>query len=216
MAAAKQTTVELPTLSISTVNIPIIGDSPLIVHAWSAKAKQILLDSHMQKAKKGREPKVPFNDFTASLYWLSEHEEVPTEDDVENGRFGFPSVAFKAAAVAACTSIAAMTKIGARQAFHLDGEFVEILGPAPSMREDITRLNGLTPDVRFRGEFSPWGAILTVKINTTAMSEAQVLGLFDLAGFAVGVGEWRPGGTKTSGPYGRFHVAKSGEAMPCR
>lgn len=212
-AAAKSLSIELPTLARQVVDIPIIGDSPLIVHAWSEKAKRQLLDTHMQKPKKGREAKVPFNDFAASLYWLSEHEDVPTEADVENGRFGFPAIAFKSAAVEACTSIAAITKIGARQAFHIDEELVEILGPAPSMREDIVRLNGVKPDVRHRGEFSPWGAILKVTVNTSAMSVAQVFGLIDIAGFAVGVGENRPA---RNGPYGRFHVAQAGEELPCR
>lgn len=214
MAAAKQTGgVELPTLALQTISIPIIGDSPLIVHAWSAKAKRQMLDSHMQKAKTGREAKNPWNDFAETLYWLSEHAEPATEQDVEAGRFGFPSIAFKAAAVDACTSLAAVTKVAARQAFHIEGELVEILGPPPAMREDITRLNGTKPDIRFRGEFTPWGAVLEVRVNTSAMSVAQVTGLFDLAGFAVGCGEWRPA---RNGPYGRFHVAKAGETLPCR
>lgn len=209
MAAAKTSTaVELVPLAIQTVEVPVIGDSPLIVHAWSEKARRMLLDNHMQKAKKGREAKVPFDDFAQTLYWMDGTPEKATPADVEAARFGFPCIGFKAAAVDACTSIAAMTKVGARQAFHIDGELVQILGGPPAMREDITRLNGTKPDVRFRGEFSPWAAVLRVKVNTSAMSVEQVLGLFDLAGFAVGVGEWRPA---RNGPYGRFHVATAQE-----
>lgn len=39
MAAAKQTTaIELPPLALQTIEIPLIGTAPLIVHAWSEKA----------------------------------------------------------------------------------------------------------------------------------------------------------------------------------
>lgn len=204
---------ELPRLQIATISIPIIGDSPLITHAWSQKAKQMMADKQQKKAAKGREAKNPWEDFVGGLYWVSEQPEVLDEAAIEQGRFGFPTVGLKAAAVDACTSVAGMTKVGSRQGFHLDGELVEILGPAPSMREDIARVGMGVADLRYRPEFTPWGAILTVKVNTAAMSPEQVVGLFDLAGFAVGIGDWRP---QRGGPYGRFHVAKDGEAMPCR
>lgn len=203
--------IELPPLSIVTVEIPIIGDSGLICHAWSEKARKQMADKQQKKASKGREAKDTWAEFTGSLYWLSEHSERPTEAEVEGGRFGFPAIGFKAAAVDACTSVASMTKVAARQAFHIDAEFVEILGGPPSMREDIARVGMGVADLRYRGEFNPWGAVLRVKINTAVMSESQVVGLFDLAGFAVGVGDWRP---QRGGPYGRFHVAKNGEKLP--
>jgi hypothetical protein len=200
--------VELPELLIQTVNIEIIGDSPLIMHAWSQKARMAMEDKQQRKAAKGRDAKVPWDDFVGALYWLDGAPEKPTEADVENGRFGMPSVAFKSAAVDACTSVAAMTKVAARQSFHVDGEFVEIIGGPPSMRTDMARVGQGTADIRYRPEFNPWSAVLTVKVNVSAISIAQVVGLFDLAGFAVGIGDWRP---QRNGPYGRFHVAKAGE-----
>lgn len=214
MAAAKQSTaIELPRLAIETIRIPIIGDSPLITHAWSEKARKMMLDKQMKKAAKGREAKDPWVDFCGALYWIDPKPDAPTESDIEQGRFGFPTIGLKAAAVDACTSVAGMTKVSARQAFHIDGELVEILGPPPALREDIARVGMGVADLRHRPEFSLWGAVLTVKINTSAMSAEQVVGLFDLAGFAVGVGDWRP---QRGGPYGRFHVAKDGEVIPCR
>jgi len=209
MAAAKSSTaIELPALAIQTLQVPIVGDSPLITHAWSEKALRAMADKQQKKATAGREAKDPWADFCGSMYWLSERPEKPTEADVEAARFGFPAIAFKAAAVTACTSIGSITKVAARQAFHVEGEFVEINGPPPSMREDVARVGMGTADLRYRGEFSPWSAVLTVKFNANLMSAAQVVNLFQTAGFAVGVGEWRP---ERDGPYGRFHVAADGE-----
>lgn len=205
---AASTNIELPPLNIETLKVPLIGDSPLIVHAWSEKALRAMADKQQKKASAGREAKDPWADFVGSLYWLDKRPEKATEDDIENGRFGFPAVAFKAAAVTACTSIGGVTKVAARQAFHVEGEFVEIKGPPPSMRQDVCRVGMGTADLRYRGEFSPWSVDLTVKYNANLMSAAQVVNLFQTAGFAVGVGEWRP---ERDGPYGRFHVAAAGE-----
>lgn len=210
MAVSKATAIELPPLAIQTLQVPIIGDSPLITHAWSEKALRQMADKQQKKATAGREAKDPWADFCGSLYWLSERPEKPTEAEVEAGRFGIPAIAFKAAAVTACTSIGSITKVAARQAFHVEGEFVEIIGPPPSMREDVARVGMGTADLRYRGEFKPWSAVLTVKFNANLMSASQVVNLFQTAGFAVGVGEWRP---ERDGPYGRFHVAADGEQV---
>lgn len=204
MAGAKTTTaIELPPLALETVEIPLIGTAPLIVHAWSEKALRAMADKQQKKATKGREAKDPHADFLGSLYWLSE----PT-DTVEGGRFGFPSVAFKSAAVTACTSTGSITKVAARQAFHVVGEMVEIIGPPPAMREDVTRVGMGVADLRYRGQFDPWGVRVRVEINTAVISPEQVVNLFGLAGFAVGIGEWRP---ERDGGYGRFRVAAAGE-----
>lgn len=200
--------IELPPLAIKTIEIPIVGDSPLIVHAFSKKAREQMLAKQTKKASAGREAKDPWRDFVESMYWLDGMPDQPSEEDVQKGRFGFPAVGFKAAAVTACTSIGSITKVAARQAFHVEGEFIEIKGPPPSMREDIARVGMGTADLRYRGEFNPWSAVLTVKYNANVMSAAQVVNLFQTAGFAVGVGEWRP---ERDGVYGRFHVASGVE-----
>jgi len=212
MAAASKTAgIELPPLNIQTLKLTLIGDSPLIVHAWSPKALKQMADKQQKKATAGREAKDPWADFCGSMYWLSDRPEKPTEADVEAARFGFPAIAFKAAAVTACTSIGGVTKVAARQAFHVEGEMVEIKAPSPpSMREDVTRVGMGVADLRYRGEWQAWSVELLVKFNGNLMSAEQVVSLFDTAGFAVGIGEWRP---ERDGPYGRFHVARDGETL---
>jgi hypothetical protein len=196
MAATSTTTVTLPPLQIETVNVTLIGDTPLIVHRWSEKAKKQMLDKQMKKASAGKEAKDPERDFRESLYVL------------EDGTYGFPIIGFKAAAVTACTSIGSMTKVAARQAFHVDGEFAVIEGDEPQMREDMVRVGMGTADIRYRGEFKNWWTTISVKFNANVMSAEQILNLMQTAGFAVGVGEWRP---EKDGQYGRFHVASAAE-----
>lgn len=209
MALAKtNTAIELPPLALQTVEIPIIGVAPLIVHAWSEKALRAMADKQQKKATGGRAAKNPRADFIGSLYPLSKLPDEPSDDELAAARFGFPAVAFKSAAVTACTSTGAITKVAARQAFHVVGEMVEIIGPAPAMREDVCRVGMGVADLRYRGQFDPWGVRVRVEVNTAVISAEQVVNLFALAGFAVGVGEWRP---ERDGGYGRFRVAAAGE-----
>jgi len=209
MVATKQEVgIELPKLDIRLMEVTVVGDSPLIVHAWSEKAKKEMLDKQMKRAKSAKEAKDPNADFEACMYRLAD------------GGYGFPSVAFKAAAVTAGTSVAGLTKIQARQAFHILGEdadiagafegsksrvnLIRIGGDAPSMREDMVRVGMGTADLRYRPEFADWHAKLLVRYNANVLSESQILNLLNVAGFAVGVGEWRP---EKDGQYGMFHVA---------
>lgn len=194
--AKGEVAIELPKLNTQTVEITLIGDSPLISHAWSKKAKEEMLAKQMKKAKAGKEAKDPEKDFQESLYHLPE------------GGYGFPAVAFKAAAVTACTSVGSITKVAARQAFHVEGEMVRIYGSEPRKREDMVRIGMGTADIRYRGEFWPWWVVLEVRHNANVLSAEQIANLFSTAGFGVGVGEWRP---ERDGQFGRFHVALAEE-----
>ena len=185
----------IPRIDVLQMEITLIGDSPLISHKWSEKAKKQMLDKQMKKAKAAKEAKNPEQDYKDSLYTF------------EDGSYGFPCVAFKAAAVGACRFAEGMKMTEARGAFHVVGELAKIEGE-PSMREDMVRIGMGTADIRYRGEFKTWRTTLTIAYNTAAMSPEQIVNLLNIAGFGIGVGEWRP---EKNGQYGRFHVATSSD-----
>lgn len=211
MATAKKEVVEIPAIDIKDANIEIIGDSPLIMHKWSEKAKREMLEKQMKVAKsKGHDAKNPVEDFIDSMYWLSGKPEKKDEQGflesmkTGNARFGFPSVAFKAAAVnGGYRAGVTKNRTTMNAAFHIQGEYVEINGN-PKMRQDMVRVGMGTADIRYRGEFTEWSAVLPITYNAGAITLEQLCNLFNLGGFAVGVGEWRP---EKSGSYGMFHVA---------
>lgn len=187
--------ISIPRIDVRQLEVSLVGDSPLICHRWSEKAKQQMLDKQMKKAKTAKVAKDPDEDFRASLY---EHPE---------GGFGFPCVAFKAAAVSACRFSDGIKMTEARGAFHVVGELARIEG-TPTMREDMVRIAMGTADIRHRGEFKTWRTTLRIAYNASVFSPEQIINLLNLAGFGVGVGEWRP---EKDGSYGRFHVATSGD-----
>ena len=181
--------VKLTGLAIDGLRLRLIGTSPLIVHKWSEKAKKQMLDKQMKRASQGKAAKDPDQDYRESLY---------IRDD---GTYGFPAVAFKAAAVRAGT-YCEMKMVFLRGAFHVEGDLVHVEGE-PQRREDMVRVGMGTADIRYRPEFPKWATELDVSYNSRALAAEQIVNLFEIAGFAVGVGEWRP---EKDGQFGRFRV----------
>ena len=181
--------VKLAGLAVDHITLRLVGLSPLIVHKWSEKAKKQMLDKQMKVASQGKAAKDPEQDYRESLY---------IRDD---GSYGFPAVAFKAAAVRAGT-YCDMKMVFLRGAFHVEGDLVRIEGE-PEPREDMVRVGMGTADIRYRPQFPKWATELDITYNSRALTVGQLVNLFEIAGFAVGVGEWRP---EKDGQFGRFRV----------
>lgn len=225
----KQDGVAIPEMRIKKFQVDIEGTGePIVVHAWSQKAIQEMLDKQLGKPKAGKkEPKNPVMDFADSLYWLDDRpdeklkaldpEDYEGANKVAKGhRFGFPTIAFKKAMVSACRNIEGIPMTLARGAFHVVSDvidpreglsMVELMnnkGPAhPEIRRDMVRIGQGTADIRYRGEFRNWHARLTIEYNSGVMSPDQIINLLNIAGFAVGVGENRP---EKDGSWGTFRV----------
>lgn len=192
--APKEVVVQLPELRVKTLKLRLHGTAPLISHKWADKAKQQMLDKQMKKASSGKVAKDPEQDYHDSMY-----------KDAD-GDYAFPAIAFKAAAVRAGT-YADQKMSYLRGAFQIAGEFVKIEG-VPNMREDMVRVGMGTADIRYRGEFNDWACELTLRYNENAISLDQLVNLFRIAGFSVGIGEWRP---ERDGQYGTFEIEKQEE-----
>lgn len=189
-----ENSLEIRPLNIKTLMVPIRGLSPLICHAWSEKAKKQMLDNMMKTKAKKRDQKDPEAEYRASFYMTSD------------GGYGFPAVAFKSSMVRAA-KLAGIPMVDARQMFHVeaeDGDLVRI-GGEPTMREDTVTV-GRGTDLRYRPEFRDWKAYLSIRYNADNISDQQLVDLLGLAGFSVGVGEWRP---EKSGQFGMFEVVPS-------
>ncbi len=206
--------IEIRPIQIKTFTVHIVGDTPLIMHAWSEKAKREMLEKQMKVTKtKSREAKNPVEDFIRSMYWLSPMPEEMTmeafEEAIANGaRFGFPITAFKQAAISAAYRMGwAKDKMSMRGAFFIDGDenqMLEIKSDAPIMREDMVKVGMGTADIRYRGEFRNWSADLNISFNENGQySPEQIVNIINAGGYVCGVGEWRP---ERDGQYGMFHV----------
>ena len=219
MAVAKKAeTVKIKMPSRKRVKIRIVGDTPLITHAWDEKAKRM---------KKEQQERIPFDDFARGLYWLTpmptttykdkltgKDREIVTEElyekaITEGARFGFPANSFKKAANSGAYRKGWIPdKVTANGAYFLwaedGGEFVEIKGSTPMLREDMVKLKGLTADLRYRPIFETWYCDMILDFDENGQfSLSDLLSFIQAGGYSVGVGEWRP---EKSGTCGMFHV----------
>lgn len=221
MAATKKIeTVEIKPIEMNTVEVTLIGDTPLIMHAWSEKAKRMMLEAQQGKAKgKKKEVKNPVDDFIQSMYWLNGMPDTKGKDEedceelfaqaIQNGaRFGFPVTAFKQAAISAAYRMGwTKDKMSLRGVFFIESDFgdmAEIVSDTPEMREDMVKIGMGTADIRYRGEFKNWKTTFRIKYNVNGQySLENILNILNAGGMVCGVGEWRP---ERDGQFGMFHV----------
>lgn len=196
--ATENVSIVIPRPSIAVAQFPIKGTSQLIVHAWSTKAKQMILDKQQGKVVV-REFKDPERDYNEARYISSE------------GWDGFPATGFKAAIVGGCRQVAGLPMTLAKQLLFVEADdpvtnLVRIYGE-PQMREDMVRLETGVADIRYRPGYWPWRAVITVRFNANMISQEQVANLLMLAGMGVGIGEWRPSAPKSSsGNFGLWEL----------
>lgn len=206
--------IEIVPLDIKRVKIRIVGDSPLLVHAWSDKAKKMMLDAQMGKTKtKAKEKKDPFSDFVNSMYWIKGKPEKDTPEafaeSVQAGaKWGFPVGAIKQAANSAAYRLKwVKNQMELRGAYFLKsehGSLGEIKGSIPQIREDMVRVGMGTADIRYRAVYENWYMDFILEYNASGgMSLEQILNCINAGGYACGIGEWRP---EKDGDFGRFHV----------
>ena len=216
MATSKSVEViEIRPIEIKRATVRIVGDTPLIMHAWSEKAKREMLEKQMKVTKtKAKAAKDPIEDFIRSMYWKTPMPVDMTQAGFERAisegaRFCFPVTAIKQAAISAAFRMGwAKDKMSMRGAFFIDGDenqMIEIHGDPPVLREDMVKVGMGTADIRYRGEFKNWYADLVVSYNANGVySLEQIVNISNAGGYACGIGEWRP---ERDGQYGMFHVA---------
>lgn len=194
---AGTTAITLEPIEQEILDIEIKGKTPLIVHAWSQKAKQMMLDKQMGK-KSIKEFKDPAADYEASIYRLS--------DD----RHGIPATAIKNATIGGARFFKGSVTMAALKPVlyvHADDPVAGLIAIKgdPRPREDMVRVGMGTADIRYRAEYPEWSAIIRVEFAAHMIDAASVVALVD-AGGRVGVGEWRP---EKGGIYGTYGVVGS-------
>lgn len=193
----KGKTVTVQEFSIRTVTIPVVGVSPLIVHAWSEKSIKMIQDKQAGKAKnKKHEIRKPEQEYEAAKH------------KSPSGWDGFPAAGFKAAMIRGAKMIGMVMK-DTQVSFFIQADceetqLVRIKGKS-RMRTDMVRVGMGSSDVRYRPEYLEWSAKLIVEFNEGVVSLDQIFQLVKAAGYGCGIGEMRPERTKFN--YGRFRLA---------
>jgi len=189
----------------------IVGDTPIIVHAWSEKAKGDMLRTQAGATRTAKEKRNPEKDFTDSLY------------DMGDGLYGFPVTAVKKAILSCAHKDRGVPRSDVMQALWLDAEvvrvrpalagaicdmpLVRIYGSKPEMREDMVRIGaGLrkTANLAYRAQFATWALRITGNVNPLIVAPHALAFLVRQAGTGIGIGDWR---NEKGGWFGAFHIA---------
>ncbi len=195
--AGKPTVIAVNEPNIKEMVVTLIGDSPLIVHRFSEKAKRMMLEKQQKKAAKKKEARKPREEFEQAKYKLT------------SGKDGFPSLAIKQAIIGAARFVddLPMTVIRGAVFVQCDEQetgLIAIKTPKKAkMVEDIVRIGQGTSDLRFRPYYYDWTMKVTIKFDEDILSLEQVVNLLARAGLSQGIGEWRP---ERNGQSGQFHI----------
>ena len=194
----------------------VVGDTPLITHSWSEKARLDMLRKQVKAlAPAGRQARDPEEDYQNSLY------------EISKGVYAFPTTAVKLALMTAAHVDKGVSKTSILSNVWLDCKMykvrpalagavcdmplTQIFGAKPQMREDMVRVGaGLnkTSTLAYRAQFFPWAARITGRFNPTQVPAEALAFLFDEAGRACGLCDWR---NEKRGVFGSFHLATAAE-----
>lgn len=203
--AAEETGKEINvSLKLNTIQVPIVGISPLIMSRFDEKSIRQIEESAPGKAKQGKKKvETPEEQYASSIYYLSDGKS-----------YGMPAGAFKAAMVRAAQVVYDKQLVKTRTLFRIiaddpEANMVKINGDC-RMRNDMVRVGGMNKVAapRYRAEFPSWSAVLTVQYVAGQLSEEEIVSYINAAGFCCGVGEWRPE-KSASGSFGMFQVVNS-------
>lgn len=221
----QETVITINRPRVTTANITIVGETPLIVHAWGEKAKKEMLAAQQKQKvdKKAKEIRDPFAEFFDALYWITPKPEDKTPEAfekavVDGAKFGFPITAIKQAALSACYRAGIIpNQMGMKCSFYLNA--VDGINPGtgselaviesdepPVFREDMVKIGGMTKvaDLRYRPAFNNWKIRLKISlIEVGTFTIQSIVNAIDMGGFMNGIGEWR---MERDGEFGRFHV----------
>lgn len=212
--------VQIERLKLGQVRMTLVGDTALIMHRFSEKGGLAAMREKQWQigdmTKKKRDAKDPIALFVAAAHTLpgspapkvkgTKEGFLKGQEVTMTGKFCLPFAYLKGAIESAAPDVNGISKAQVRRAIRIVETYVPLKAPFARMREDMVRLNDMsrTADIRYRPEFDAgWEAQFTVEYNAGVVSLNTVINLFNISGFAAGIGEWRP---EKGGEFGRFHV----------
>jgi hypothetical protein len=188
-------------IQVAHIRFNILGTSPLVPHAVSAKNKGALLFPPPKKttAEKASTMKhEPFEEYVEAAYRFRDEDEVPT-------RLYMPGAAFHSAMAHAAIDMANAKKAQVARLTTITNEKVAVYG-VPQIWSTIVRSSDMarTPDVRTLPIIPRWACSIEVEFAQPQLKEASIANLMGAAGKFQGIGDGRPQHGKLS--MGRFRL----------
>lgn len=206
----KDENLDIQALSKKTMEVYIIGESPIIMNAMSAKTMQdLLLPAKTKRTRADKEGSIrhdPLAEYRRSCYLRQEGDKGATA-------IIFPAASVKAAMMNAALELPGTAKSQIGRLVWVEGTHIDIFGK-PQMFMSVVKSLGMnrTPDVRTRAIIVNWCTRIQISYITPALNETTLIRLLNAAGMIAGLGDFRQ--DKGKGNFGRFRCATSEEVLP--
>ena len=193
MTTKNEKVIVIPAVMRGAARVTVRGLSDLIVHKWSDKAEEEIRYKQAKGAKKAREKRDPRAEFEDCKYLDKQ------------GRDCLLGAAIKGSIVGVARNLDKVKMTDLRQQVFVREDLIPIAYESCEMRCDpVTVGNG--KDLRYRPCYRNWSATFVIEWDAGKLEVNQVLHLLQLAGYSVGIHEWRP---ERSGNYGRFELTEA-------
>ena len=212
MATAQNKTVTIKPPNIQTVKFNIQGNAPLVIHRFSAKTKQQML----QKMEAGGTAK-----------GKRVRDALDTEAKYNEARYvspdgwdGFNASSIRCALISACRLVGFKMTLAKMSLFVLqDGwdkdereiPLVRIYGE-PRKLESMARVETGQAYVTVRASYDQWQAKVRIRFDADQFTVQDVANLLARVGAQVGIGEGRPDSKNSAGMgWGTFDIVNETE-----
>lgn len=204
--AANGATVQISAPDFRTAEYKIVGTAPYVQLKFSQKA----IDMMSEKMKAGSQGKKGSKK-TARNFEEDYHQALHVS---EEGWYGIPAGAFRNALISACRIVGfQMTKAKLSVFVESDGidpsegtPLVRIYGEPEMVVHHVRNATGVA-DLRVRGMWREWHAIVRVRFDHDMFSITDITNLLARVGMQVGIGEGRPDGKQSAGMgWGTFAI----------
>jgi hypothetical protein len=195
--------------NFQTIEVEIRGTAPYVQHAFSEKMRKEMLGRQIEgstaQTKRKRDARDIDGEFKAAAHVA------------EEGWYGIPAPAFRAALIDACRMVGYKMTHARMSVFVIadgidrnDGTpLVRIRADEPEMAEDSVRLATGVASIAIRARWRQWGAILKLRFDRDQFTPLDVINLLHRAGIQVGIGEGRPYSKKSNGlGWGTFEIVE--------
>jgi len=191
---AETTELRIPAMDIRRIAMRVVGTSDLIVHAWDPKTETQMEEANTGRARNKKPPRDPNAEFEAAKYLD------------EKGRPALPAFFFKKCIEGAAPLTEGISITNVKKVVFIEGNMLPLRFKREYMRRDTVRVGSFgkkkaTP--RYRPAYADWGVDIVVQYNANIISAEELVNLFKIGGFSVGICEWRP---TCGGSFGRFDV----------
>lgn len=195
------TTIDVLKVTTSELTFCLVGTSPLICNAMSAKARQQLLLPPAAKTRSQKQSTLkhePIEEYRRSPY-RAIGDEAAT-------RIVFPGAGFKSVLASAALDLDGANKTQIGRLSYVPQYNVPIYG-IPQLFMSVVRSADMnrTPDVRTRAIIPQWACSFSIVFVTPILREQAVTNLLASGGITRGIGDWRP--EKGKGSFGQFRIA---------